>query len=569
MGVWWEVPRHFFGILNALAMAWAATAALYLARNLLGASVATATAAALCVVASRFGMVFYYDYLSGTVGTIGLALFLTTTIALANELEKPNFRRSRALLVITLAIATVLTYETYIAGLFALGMGTVALAFVRRKSRNWSQSSRLALTGLAIWVLPLGIFVLATELVSTLSVMTGTAGRPVAIDLGTAQAFLQFSANVFLGTNFGHDWFVGTLSANSTWGARIGYVAATVFSALWGASFLSAAGRWSPRQIFAALTLLIIAIATIAISALPGLDRADARWMFPLSAVLPALILCFPNSLARNCLLLAVLGLNCIHLFAGNAAGVYNVRASQASGVLARAMQSVTPVAQRGIVTGMPDNELEWILGGDALQGNDVRKGDVYCWINLGGPPCIDPRSALEIEGGSRHDFSLAYAPDGDGGKAFLVSDQLLENILHPNIGLFENALTIGGDAKAWKDWNWSGMAAPTAPDATISDAGSHGTITLPVIELRGKLLGYLASSVSDNQASIRLQVNWLRADRSLISPQIEVVKPPKSPAPYTMLLIPPEDAVYGEVYATLHDSQSGAVRIHEIVLIN
>jgi len=233
-------------------------------------------------------------------------------------------------------------------------------------------------------------------------------------------------------------------------------------------------------------------------------------------------------------------------------------------------MHSVTPVAQRGIVTGMPDNELEWILGGDALQGNDVRKGDVYCWINLGGPPCIDPRTALEIEGGTQHDFSLAYATDDDGaGKAFLVSDHLLKNILHPNPEMFEDAYIIGGGSQSWKDWHWSGMASPSTTYAAINDTNGHGTITLPAIKLRGKLLGYLASTASQHQASIRLQVNWLRSDRSLISPQIEVVKPKGEPTPYAMLLIPPEDAVYGEVYATLHDSKSGAAIIHRVVLID
>ncbi|NWF34646.1 hypothetical protein HH110_16515 [Stenotrophomonas sp. SAM-B] len=567
LGVWWEVPRSAFAVLNAAAMSWAGVATLYIARNRLHASVTTSFVAALCAVLSRFGIVFYFDYLSGTIATLGLALFLTTILLIASEIGRAAFRWGRAAMIICLAVATVLTYETYIAGLFALGLCASVIAIIRHHVNRAAPWGTLAVTGVLIWAVPLLCFVLATQWMSTLSVMTGTAGQSVSVNIGTLHTFAQFFSNVFLGTNFGLDWFVGKMSANNAAGQRIGYVCAAMFSTLWGLSLLNAAKRWNTHQSCAALTLFTIALATIAISSLPGLDRADARWMFPLSAICVLLALCIPRSRSRDSLLLAMLAINLVHLITDNASGIYNVRASQTSGVLARAMQAVTPVSERGIVTGIPDNELEWILGGDALQGNDVRVGDVYCWINLGGPPCIDPRSALEIRDRDDYDFALAYTNDGNKGHVFLVPGEILSNTLEPNSNFFHGARTLGGARAGWSQWHWVGGQQPQDTDAVIENSQMHATLTIPADELRGNVIGYMASAIPGQEATMRLQVNWLRADRSLIAPQIEVVRPKEPMATYTMILLPPSDAQFGEIYVTLHDPRSGAVLIHQVAL--
>ncbi len=562
-GVWAEAPRSAFGVFNAFAMAWAGIASFAIARFILKSSIITSSIVGMCVVVSRFGMVFYYDYLSGTIGTLGLALFLTTAYLVAREVERPHMRPGVAVAAVTLSVATVLTYETYIAGVFVLGVGAMSIAFYRRRAtdRLWVIG---AATGLAIWLVPLLCFLIATKWMSALSVMTGTAGESVSLGLGTLHAFIQFASNVFLGTNFGHEWFVGALHAERRLGMWAGYTFAVVQAALWGWALLSAVGRWNRRQGVAGLLLLGTALATIAISSLPGIDRADARWMFPLSAFVALLVATIPNSVAQKFLLVSILVVNFFHLFLNNAEGVYNVRASKISGEIAGALRNAVPLAERGVVLGVPDNELEWVLGGNALQGNNVRSGENYCWINLRNAPCVDPRSALENRPPEDYGFALLHTQAGS--PPYMIQGSILQVLLRPQPEMLAQARTLGGGDVGWQDWLWSEGAAPQEQDVSVSGP-TYATLTLPVAELRRAVLGYVVSGSPDRQATMRLQVNWLRADRSFMAPQIEVARP-RSLEAFAMLLLPPPEAAFGEIYVTLHDTGPGNVVFHRVALI-
>ena len=91
----------------------------------------------------------------------------------------------------------------------------------------------------------------------------------------------------------------------------------------------------------------------------------------------------------------------------------------------------------------------------------------------------------------------------------------------------------------------------------------------LPVSDLVGKVLVYRARASGDATVPMRLQVNWTDASDQLISAPIQVVEVKGDWKNYAMLLTPPNGAVTGNVYATLHDGAAAAVMLGSVRLFD
>lgn len=555
---WWQAPRYVAAILNFLGMWSAASLVFILGRRYLAASVPVAMAAAACVLISRFGMVLYHDYLSGIIGTWGLALFLGTVSCLCGLVFAQRISVAGCAVYVGMGVLTIFVYETYVAGLFVLGSAGVLLALFDR-SRPARERRLLALAGVLVWTVPLSMFVLATKWLSTFSVMTGTAGQTVSVGMGNIRTFLHFLSNVLLGTNYGLEWFTGYFNAATREGRLAGYGFAVVLAFLWISTLIRSRAAWRPRSLFISIVLLGMIVATVAISSLPGAEKADGRWMFPVSAFAALFVLSIPASLLRNMLLISLLGVSAFHLSMRSYDGIYNVKASHAAGKLAAAMHGAAPLGKRGLVLGIADGDLEWVLGGNALQGNDVTNGDVFCWINLKTLPCLDPRSALNRASLDAYDFALAYA---DGVRAptrlYVVPGSVLPLLVHPTLDMIDGSRALGGTDNGWNGWAWQGAAPAAETDVEIS-GGRVGTLRVPVADIEGAVIAYEAYSTGEaGPAGMRLQVNWLDEKSDLVAAQIKVVAPEQAPRLFTMLLDPPAGSASAEIYVTAHDGSSG-----------
>lgn len=566
---WTKAPRSFTAALTAFFMWWSAMATVAIAVRILRARMALAFVAGLCVAISRFGIVFYYDQLSGLIGALGLAAFLTSVLVMWPLLEarSVNYRREAAWL--GLAVVTIFVYETYIAALFVVGISVACFGFLD-PGRSSRDRVRIVVLGMASWLVPLVLFLLATRHLATLPANTGTAGQAVVLGVPTIRAFSSFAMNVFLGTNIGQPWFTGQFNARELPGLVAGIVFSCLLGSLWIATLVLARTRFSRRGLSVSLVIVLVALGTIAISSLPGDLNADARWMFPLSAFVALLILSIPASIPRALLLVALLVVSVFHVLMQTSTGIYNVVASRISGQVARALSSATPLGERGVVLGLDKNQLNWILGGDQLQTNDVTSGAVYCWINLPGLPCVDPSSALDRRAIADYDFALVY-PEGmlTTPHLYMVSAKAAAALASPTVDSLSSAQILGGGDVGWKDWAWRNASPRPGADTKFS-THTFATSIVSAEMLAGKIVAYEAYADAAGKGSLmRLQVNWLNKRSGLISTQIKVVTLSDSPQVFTMLLERPGGASSAEVYVALHQpAAAGDAFIRSVSLL-
>lgn len=572
-GIWTELtrtkaPRAVTAALTAFFMWWSAMATSAIAVRILRARVTLAFIAGLCVAISRFGMVFYYDQLSGLIGTLGLATFLTSVLVVWPLLEAGSISYRRAVAWLGLAVVTIFVYETYVAALFVVGT-SVACAVFLDPARCARDRLKMAAIGIGSWLVPLVLFLLATHRLATLPANTGTAGQAVAVGAPTVRAFSSFAMNVFLGTNIGQPWFTGHFNAREFPGLIAGIAFACLLGLLWISALFVARDRFSRRGRFISLVIVLVALATIAISSLPGDLNADARWMFPLSAFVALLILSIPASIPRALLLIMLLAVSVFHVAMQTSEGIYNVVASRISGQIARALSSATPLGKRGVVLGLDKTQLNWIIGGDRLQNNDVTSGAVYCWINLPRLPCVDPSSALDSHAIANYDFALVY-PEGaqTTQHLYVLSAKAAATLVAPTADVLGSARLLGGGSIGWKNWAWRN-SAPTPGSDTRFSTDSFATSLVPAETLAGNILAYEAyASAAGRGALMRLQVNWMGRRSRLVSTQIKVVTLSDSPRVFTMLLERPNGASMAEVYVALHEPAAGDTFIRSVSLL-
>ena len=421
-GLWalygmYDVPRIVPMVVNLLCL-WGTASMLYLiARRRFEAPRAVALLAGGICLTSRFGIMLGFDYLSGNIETLSALLFFTALYhALAyvgSSSAGPGKLLAVLVLVLVLATAAVLVHERYIAATFVLGL---AMAFDPGGDRR--QRLPRIVAGTAVALLPFALFYVAGKQFASLDVSTGTSGQSIDIGADTVWIAVRYLINLFLGTNFGLPWFVGSLGLGRFPGTvAIPLMAASAIVA-WVALLRHARDvAWSRVLLLAGLVLALVAVA-----ALPGIDKQESRWMFPVAGLVSLLVVALGRRKAARAPLLVYLAINLVYLFSGSYTSVFNVEASTEAKQFGLAFAQVPWNGKVGVLLDAPQPQTGWWLGGNTMLGNDAKSGRIFCRANFDiESACVVPGSELGTNA-DVYDFGLRFsrrAPDGSDRPTF------------------------------------------------------------------------------------------------------------------------------------------------------
>ena len=552
----WRVSRlHVAGL---LAVLWVGVIlmAFRIARDGLKASAPVALLVAAIAGFSRFSVMLRYDYLAGTI-EIGSLLFFLVALHIVLVGAERGFRPWMTFAAVVAATLAVLVHERYIAGTIGLAAGLAAIAWFRRHERAPRPS---LLAAVLIAVIPFGIFALATKLLADLPMATGTAGQEVTAGLDNVRIALQYMGNVFLGTNYGQPWFVGLgLEQQVLMGVVV------VASLLWLALAVHMVRQRTWRASHLLLWLPLAAM--IAVATLPGADRQEARWMVPVSLLAAFLMAAVARTRWAIPALLLALSVNVVYTVLGGQGITFNILASNYSRAIGEALASSAIREGSGVVKGLPEPDLSWVIRG--VNFGPVwseRPGHLYAKANGLGVELV-PEAAVD-PAGPRLDFGLIRDEGNQEDVRFrVVSAGQLLALTQPG-RLADSEGTFLGRGPDWPEWRWASSPSLTEEGVLLSP-GFNGFHPLPVSDLVGKVLVYRARASGDATVPMRLQVNWTDASDQLISAPIQVVEVKGDWKNYAMLLTPPNGAVTGNVYATLHDGAAAAVMLGSVRLFD
>ena len=414
----YDVPRIVPMAAN-LTFLWAGACVLYaIARNKLGASRLNSLLVAVVYMTGRFGLMLHFDYLSGNIETLSALLLFISIYFSFGFIGEQSGKLVHLFWVIIASVGMVLVHERYIVASLVLGMVMVLSALCSNK-----HSRAMFIAGIVIAIFPGGLFFLLGKLLASLAISTGTAGQPIAVSLDTVAIFFRYLANVLFGTNFGPPWFVGGLNVDEGVGEYLIPLMAASFVGAWGAVLVRR------RQInwLRLLLLFGLAVALIVVAALPGADKQESRWMFPVFGLVCLVVVLVGNSRVASLFLLLSLMVNGAYYSTGSYRSIFNVEASTEAREFGKAFSRVDWIGKPGVLLNAPEPQASWWLGGDTILGNDGRTGLVFCRANFDiESACMYPPSAA-ADGIERFDFALKFEKRGSEdslGPAFVLVEK-------------------------------------------------------------------------------------------------------------------------------------------------
>lgn len=559
-----EVPRWGAMLANAGAMAACAILVYRIGTRSLGATRAAGLFAALLLLGSRFGAMLYFDYVSGTVETISLALFLAgLSVSASAVFDGKVLPWRRVLAALALFLLAVAVHERFVAGL-AGAMAAVSLFWL---TRHWKEKDVRGLIFPVLGVvLPAIGVVLLVKTLSPNPLTMGTSGQTVQVSGGTLQIAATYLQNVFLGSNFGPVWFVGSLNQHHLWATWVFRVSAILLAVSWIVPWLlrgkpSIATGVDGVRYQAIAVLLAFIFGMVLVASLPGADRQEARWMFPVFAALLLLVLATYRSRARVVLLLLLAFSQMFYLTYGSLERIASINASLAAKQLGRAMDSVDFPGDAGVMVAVPEPDTSWVLGG--------ADGQVFCRVNLSKRNCLFSFSAASNADHAGVPYGFGLTPQGANrrGEAFYryVPRAQVAAMLG-STALPEGGDVLGHDA-AWSDWTFD---PASRTDRGIVLAGlAENFYRLEVARIDGKFLVYRAGSIEGERVPMRIQVNWHDASNGFLGAFIDIVDVSGPAQDYSALIAAPENAAYGLVYATLHDGAAGKVLLQSVRVVD
>lgn len=557
------LPRIDAMIATTTALCAIAVIIFRMARKLFYASPLISALSAMTAVTSRFGIVFYYDYVAGTIEAISFAFFawlMMLIFFLVKDIKCRTLTRYISILLISVAIA--FTHERYIAGVMTLG----ALLIIFELWKGGHPDKKLVGFSLLLMALPLCLFILATNYLSTAPLDTGTGGLVVKLGTNTLKAIFMYIPNVFLGSNFGHEWLVGKVN--------MGNMEGRIVAASLGALFL---GAWSvalwrrekvPEALAIGFALISIMLSMIVVASLPGTSRLEGRWMYPVGELAVLLAVACYRGKSRALLVTLLLATNIAYFLLGSQNTIYNISSSHFAEALARGLKTIVPSGSRGILLGAPD--VDWTLRYNAMHPNGLKMGDdAFCRVVMNSKPCIYAFSPSDKVDLSKFDFGLMYVrSSGKVNPTFrLLSKVTTGMLLAPN-DIPQNAGIYLGNADSWTGWAWA-KAPPIGVFGAELSPGIEGYISLPVSKIDGKILVYRAQSQNGALVPMRLQVNWQGPSGRFIGTSIDVVNVGPALENFSTLISAPQGASFGQIYANLHDGAKGEVLLNSIRLID
>ena len=551
----WDLPRWLPMMLVAGSLGVCAALFYHLVRHAFGARHRDALIGAGLLLLSRFNVMLYFDYVSGLVESLSLALFLAGLTLLAKPvLAGESCRQTRNVIwgcVLWLLVVTV--HERYIAAFAVISMMMVLRALAKGGASAMVRS--LPLAG-AIAVLPVLLYVGLVSSLSVTSVMTGTSNQEVKLGLDTLHIAATYAANVLLGSNYGPSWLAGNLNHLHPWHRILFTVSGIVGVAAYAWPWFSSRRVEAPR-LWAAATLVLAALAMMVVASLPGADRQEARWMFPVLALVLMAIFAAYRGGGVTGVLSFVLASQLFYAAFGGLQTIASIRASQTARALASTLNTLDPPGETGAMLLAAEPDTSWVLGND---------GREFCRLNLSGKNCLLPKAKAIKLNGKEIGFGVSSAANDQlqAPRFRLVSGEIAELSLHPQE--FSGGTKLG-EGKIWSHWVLSSTALVTDQGLLVTGMGDN-FLRLDASRLRDAMLDYRASSQVNQSSLLRLQVNWHDAGDHFISAQIEVVETTFKPSNFATLTTPPAKAAYGYVYATLHDGASTGVLIRSISIV-
>lgn len=405
-----DVSRRIPMFVNASCLGGAASLMYLIALRHFGASRILSLLLAATLITSRFGIMLYFDYLSGNIETLSLLFFLAALYYAFNLFDEGSNHPSYPILVIVLSCLCVFVHERYIAATFVMGAFLVVKALHANNMKR-----RVALCGVATALLPGIAFFLAGKVLGSLPISTGTSGRMVSVGIETASSFLSYLANVFLDTNFGSPWFVGTLKLDTSPGVFLIPTLAISLLCLWLTLLIKV--RQNNDDRLRTLLVFSIVIALIVVASLPGPNKQESRWMFPAAAVLGLFAISVSRRKVAYLLLITLLTGNVVYYYTGSYKGIFNVQASTTARQFGEAFQRAKRPDGPGIILNAPEPQTSWWLGGDTVLGNDASSGLYFCRKNFRiDAACIYPPTAMNTH---HYTFGFKYGHTTDGGPTF------------------------------------------------------------------------------------------------------------------------------------------------------
>ena len=558
-----ELPRWIPMSVNAAALGACAWLVYGISIRVFQASRPAAFIGALLVLVSRFNVMLYYDYVSGTVESLSLMFFLAGFWMLADPiLNNAATSWKRWVLATGFFIACILVHERFVAGIAGLlGLSVLARLPAIVHQRDWRS---IVIPAGCVFVI--GLIVVA--LVKTLSnnpVTLGTSGRTVTVNGATFNVARTYIQNLFLGSNYGPDWFVGLLNQGHPSASWLFRGSALVFILAWVVPFYyRKAGGVEPfqyaRTFQRVLPLLGFILGMVAVASLPGADRQEARWMYPAMSFVILLIHCLYSGFARY-LLFALLAIsNAYYIYYGTLERIASINGSEAALRIGRAMEYVDFPGDSGIMISVTEPDTSWVIGGP--------DGKVFCAVNLSAKNCIMSRGQPGTPLQTGYSFGLmphGQNRRGDWTYRYVTKDEV-DILLDPS-----NVPTGGqvlGASGQWPEWMLARPESATERGLLLPGI-SENFLRKDVAELDGRLLVYKAVAI-DGATSVpmRLQVNWHDASNNFLGASIDVMEVGAKEREFVTWVTPPQNAAYGYIYATLHADGQGKVLLIEVRLV-
>lgn len=566
LGVYYELPRWYYAAVSASAMIAICCGLCLIARRWFDATRAELWVLVVLVLASRFGAMLYFDYVAGIIECLSFAIFVWSLYLFDRVDERVQW--PLAIFSLLLAVLSVLVHERFIVAFFSVAAAaSVVRVFFCCKDGQPFPLRWLGFSAVYA-VLPAVVFILLNIKIGVHSLSTGTAGAEVSVGWGTIEAFATYFSNVFFGTNFGHQWFVGSSIVEG--GAKFAATSVVVasLSGLW-IFWLRTVDR---GRLVRCLQLFAVILAMMAIASLPGLERQEARWMFPVSSLVAVLALASSALVARCGLMSVMLLLSAAGWAAGAYGSIYNVYESRTAQALGEGLEGLVPLG--GTALMLDADQSAWALG---LVGGV----DVFSRINVRQRMHIDlydPESSIDL---CQYDFGIiryGASATGVGKFAQLDINELVRIVSGRNYQASNPAINYGrctrgatdyANGRNWPEWSWSGERERVSEGVILGPASQIvGRRTVAAENLDRKVLTYFVGTVEPGTSSkFRLQVNWTGAGGEFLGAAIKVVEVMDNVAPYSLFLVAPKGAESGEIYANLHDDENRLVLLERVTV--
>lgn len=557
-----DAPRATHAMLVAACMAWINILIFTVARYQFSGSRTLAWLLVLGVLGSRYGVMLYFDYLSGLVETLSSALFLTTLLLAWLAYRKEFDLRCAAGALLT-AIVTGLVHERYMAGSLA-----IACVIVVAECLGASARRRTKVVG---WALSLGfapviVYWLSVKAVGSLPITTVGGDQRVSLGADTLWTMLTFGYDVLLGGNYGPEWLWGRYNYLHPVGRVIGVLTAVVTTLTIVAIFIRRGFAEHSRWIILSLGAVIVAF--IAVASLAGSIRQDARFMFPVGILVLITWFLILKDTWRHVAIALILATDATYLVLDSHDSMMYVYSSRGANSLASSLLALKGPGKNGIVVGNPDNAFT-VGGGYQWNPANQRKGATFSAVNLDSSVQIDPFIEGDTIDQGLYDFGLALS--GFGPHRTPIYRWVAVNTVLQIVGAadLDNVPVhrVLGSKDNWDTWQW--RSPPEFVDGALKLAwGVEGSLSLPAQELNERWLVMRARALDDVRAPMRLQVNWhARGNNRFLSTTFRVVNPDETLNAYSTMLYAPPDAETGLVYATLHSETNGVIEVQSIEL--